>query len=37
MNDFEKEVREMFSDIWNVEIDHPRYQDTVGELMVENR
>lgn len=33
MNDFEKEVREMFSDVWNMEIDNPRYQDTVGDLM----
>lgn len=33
MNDFEKMLRDMFSSIWDCEIDHPLWQDTVGEIM----
>ena len=33
MSDFEKELHAMFDHIWDCEIDHPVFQDTVGELM----
>ena len=33
MNDFEGMLRDMFSSIWDCEIDHPLWQDTVGEIM----
>ena len=33
MSDFAKEIHNMFDHIWDREIDHPVYQDTVGELM----
>ena len=33
MSDFAKEIHNMFDHIWDCEIDHPVYQDTVGELM----
>jgi len=33
MSDFEKMLRGMFSSIWDCEIDHPLWQDTVGEIM----
>ena len=33
MSDFVKEIHNMFDHIWDCEIDHPVYQDTVGELM----
>lgn len=33
MSDFAKEIHNMFDHIWDCEIDHPAYQDTVGELM----
>ena len=33
MSDFVKEIHNMFDHIWDREIDHPVYQDTVGELM----
>ena len=33
MSDFEKELHAMFDNIWDCEIDHPMFQDTVGELM----
>ena len=32
---FEEKIRGMFDSIWDCEIDHPMYQDTVGELMGE--
>lgn len=31
--DFEKQLHSMFDHIWDCEIDHPMFQDTVGELM----
>lgn len=31
--DFEKQLHDMFDHIWDCEIDHPAFQDTVGELM----
>ena len=31
--DFEKGLHDMFDHIWNCEIEHPIFQDTVGELM----
>ena len=31
--DFEKGLHDMFDHIWNCEIEHPMFQDTVGELM----
>ena len=31
--DFEKQIHDMFDHIWDCEIDHPVFQDTVGELM----
>ena len=33
MSDFEKMLRGMFSSIWDCEINHPLWQDTVGEIM----
>ena len=30
-----KLLQEKFSDIWNCEIDHRRFQDTVGEILTE--
>lgn len=33
MDNFEKMIHEMFDDIWDCEIDHPLFQDTVGDLM----
>lgn len=30
---FEKSMHDMFDHIWDTEIDHPVFQDTVGELM----
>lgn len=33
MDNFEKMLHEMFDDIWDCEIDHPLFQDTVGDLM----
>ena len=33
MSDFEKELHAMFDHIWDCEIDHPVFQDTVGDLM----
>lgn len=35
MDNFEKMLHEMFDDIWDCEIDHPLFQDTVGDLMRE--
>lgn len=31
--EFAEAVRAMFADIWDREIDHPRFQDTVGEIL----
>ena len=31
--EFEIRLLEMFSSIWDCEIDHPVFQDTVGDLM----
>ena len=31
--EFDRNLLEMFSSIWESEIDHPVFQDTVGELM----
>ena len=31
--DFEKQIHAMFDHIWDCEIEHPIFQDTVGELM----
>ena len=33
MDNFEKMLHEMFDNIWDCEIDHPLFQDTVGDLM----
>lgn len=33
MGNFEKMLHEMFDDICDCEIDHPLFQDTVGDLM----
>ena len=33
VDEFKNELLSMFSSIWDVEIDHPIFQDTVGELM----
>ena len=33
MSDFEKELHAMFDHIWDCEIDHPVFHDTVGDLM----
>lgn len=30
-----KLLQEQFSDIWDCEIDHRRYQNTVGEILTE--
>ncbi len=32
-NDFEKQIHAMFDHIWDCEIDHPVFHDTVGDLM----
>lgn len=32
-DEFKNGLLEMFSSIWDCEIDHPAFQDTVGELM----
>ena len=32
-NEFKNELLKMFSSIWDCEIDHSIFQDTVGELM----
>lgn len=32
-NDFEEKIHGMFDHIWECEIEHPIFQDTVGELM----
>lgn len=32
-NTFEEDLHQMFSSIWDCEIDHLMFQDTVGELM----
>lgn len=34
MTEFEKGLRRMFSTMWDCEIDHPAWQDTVGDLMM---
>lgn len=31
--DFERQLHDMFDHIWDCEIDHPIFQDTVGDLM----
>lgn len=31
--DFEKGLHDMFDHIWDCEIEHPMFEDTVGELM----
>lgn len=28
-------LKDMFSDIWDCEIEHRRYQDTVGEILTD--
>lgn len=33
MTEFEKGLHDMFSTMWDCEIDHPAWQDTVGDLM----
>ena len=33
MTEFEKGLRRMFSTMWDCKIDHPAWQDTVGDLM----
>ena len=33
MDNFEKMIHEMFDHIWDCEIDHPIFQETVGDLM----
>ena len=33
MSSFEEGIHQMFDHIWDCEIDHPIFQDTVGELM----
>lgn len=32
-DDFEKQIHAMFDHIWDCEIDHPIFHDTVGDLM----
>lgn len=32
-DDFEEKIHGMFDHIWDCEIEHPIFQDTVGELM----
>ena len=32
---FNEQLHDMFGDIWDYEIDHPLFQDTVGELMAQ--
>ena len=31
--EFAEAVRAMFANIWDCKIDHPQYQDTVGEIL----
>ena len=33
MDDFEKQIHSMFDHIWDCNIDHPVFEDTVGDLM----
>ncbi len=33
MSDFEKQIHNMFDHIWDCDINHPIFDDTVGELM----
>lgn len=33
MSDFEKQIHAMFDHIWDCDINHPVFEDTVGELM----
>lgn len=33
MTEFEQKIHNMFDHIWDCEIEHPFFQDTVGELM----
>ena len=33
MTEFEKGLHSMFDHIWDCEIEHPIFQDTVGDLM----
>lgn len=33
MSKFERAIHSMFDHIWHCEIEHPVFQDTVGELM----
>lgn len=33
MSEFEQNIHSMFEHIWECEIDHPCFQDTIGELM----
>ena len=33
MSDFEKQIHAMFDHIWDCDINHPIFEDTVGELM----
>ena len=35
MSEFEKQLHNMFDRIWDCDINHPVYEDTVGELMEE--
>ena len=32
-NEFENGINNMFSSIWDCKLDHPLFEDTVGELM----
>lgn len=33
MSDFEKQIHAMFDHIWDCDVNHPIFEDTVGELM----
>ena len=33
MSDFEKQIHAMFDHVWDCDINHPIFEDTVGELM----
>ena len=33
MSDFEKQIHSMFDHIWDCDINHPVFEDTVGDLM----
>lgn len=33
INDFEKLIHNMFDSIWDCDINHPAFEDTVGDLM----